>query len=225
MSPVVDTVVNRMTEVPAFQVPADPETVDSYWRIVEEGTRPSLELLDRLADPVLVTAVKNAIGASFTVEVAVADYGRGASGVAAALLIVEAIGGVGGAAATLYQGARISVAAYRAVRRRLGHRPFVSVGAAKLLAAADLLERTGFDDFVLVGAGDVADSPHDEAFTGADQFWVVFGRFPDLFVYIVDGAGRCHYMGVVTLYRDGWLDMLEGPDGRKAIPLPDDEED
>jgi hypothetical protein len=156
-----------------------------------------------------VKVVKDAIGTSFTVEVAPADFGRGASGYAAALQIVEAIGGV--AAATLYQGAKkITVAAYRAVRRRLGRRPFVSLGAAKHLATADLIERAGFDDFLLVGAGDVATPPPDQSFTGADQFWVVFERFPDLFVYIVDGAGRCHYMGFTTLYKDGWLEYQEG---------------
>ncbi len=225
MSPVAETSVNRMTEVPAFQVPADPEAVDSYWRALEQGKRPSPEILERLADPIVVTAVNDVIGTSFTVEVAPADYGRGASGYAAALQIVEAIGGVGGATATLYHGAKITVEAYRAVRRRLGHRPLVSLGAAKHLATADLFERTGFDDFLLVGAGDVATNPHDQSFTGADQFWVVFGRFPDLFVYIVDGAGRCDYMGSTTIYRDGWLEYEEGPGGRRALPLTDDEED
>ena len=106
MSPVAETSVNRMTEVPAFQVPADPEAVDSYWRALEQGKRPSPEILERLADPIVVTAVNDVIGTSFTVEVAPADYGRGASGYAAALQIVEAIGGVGGATATLYHGAK-----------------------------------------------------------------------------------------------------------------------
>ena len=172
-----------------------------------------------------MTAVNDVIGTSFTVEVAPADYGRGASGYAAALQIVEAIGGVGGGVATLYHAAKITVEAYRAVRRQLGHRPLVSVGAAKHLATADFVERTGFDDFVLVGAGDVATNPPDQSFTGADQFWVVFERFPDPFVYIVDGAGRCHYMGFTTLYRDGWLEYREGPGGRRALPLTDDEKD
>ena len=62
----------------------------------------------------------------------------------------------------------------RALRKRLGYRPNVSLGAAAFLAAADLVDRLGHADFILLGCGDTNIKPPDQSFTGDDTFSVVF---------------------------------------------------
>jgi hypothetical protein len=204
----------RTDQQVSFAVPSTENAWNAYF------SAPSPETADATVDPELLEAVRDAVSGEVAVTGRPASVGRGASAIGAAVMVLVAIGGVGGGAQTIVWAAQLTRAAYRAVRKRLGHRPNVSLGAAKYLAAADLYDRIGYDDFELLGAGDTNSHPPDESFTGDDTFWVIFVRRPDLHVYIVAANGRVHYMGAHEM-RAGWqsrLAWMPGPDGRTALP-------
>jgi hypothetical protein len=212
--------VYRTDNQVSFAVPSTEDAWSAYF------SAPSPETADATVDPELLEAVRNAVHGEVAVSGRPASVGRGASAVGAAVMVLVGIGSVGGGVQTIAWAAQLTRAAYRAVRRRLGHRPNVSLGAATYLAAADLCDRIGCDDFVLLGSGDTNSHPPDESFTGDDTFWVVFMRSPDLYVYIVAANGRVHYMGSHEM-RAGWqsrLAWIPGPDGRTALPDAEDDE-
>ena len=206
----------------SFAVPSTDRAWSAYF------SAPSPETADATVDPELLKVVRNAVQDEVPVSGKPASVGRGASAVGAAVIVLITIGGVGGGVQTITWAAQLTRAAYRAVRKHLGHRPNVSLGAATYLAAADLCDRIGCDDFELLGSGDTDCQPPDESFTGDDTFWVIFVRRPDLYVYIVAANGRVHYMGTHEM-RAGWqsrLAWMPGPDGRTALPdIEDDEGD
>ncbi len=179
----------RSDEVISFQVPADEEKAPNYF------ANRTVETASALVAPELVAATQEAVGPGIEVRATDANVGRGVSGLGAAIQILVYIGGVGGGITTLVQGAEIARRGYRVLRRRLGHRPNVSLGAATFLAAADLADRLGHFRFVLLGCGDTNSRPMDQSFTGDDSFWVIFSDHPTLYVYIVAANGRVHYMG------------------------------
>jgi hypothetical protein len=204
----------------SFAVPTTERTWEAYF------AAPGLETADAMVDTELLDAVRAAIHEEVGVNGRPASVGRGASAYGAALQLLLEAGGVGGAIQSLVWGGKLTRAAYRELRKRLGHRPNVSLGAATFLAAADLADRMGFTDFELLGSGDTSNNPPDSSFTGDDTFWVVFVRMPCLYVYIVAANGRVHYLGTHEM-RAGWQSRLEyipGPDGRTAQPDTEDDD-
>ena len=188
----------RLTPVPAFEVPIAPDRFDAYFD--ETESRPGVWPRDArpFVDPQLVADIEQLLEPGNRVDVVSSDSGRGADAYAAAVEIIGLISDVGGAAAAVYGAARLVREAYRRVERRLGRRPLVSVGAARCLAIADLVDRTGSEPFRLVGAGDISDRPPDFSYSGEDLFYVVFERGRELHTYIVESDGVLHYVGSVT---------------------------
>ena len=82
-----------------------------------------------------------------------------------------------------------------AICRRFKSRPLISIGTARLLAAADLASRISTDDFYILGSGDLASEPPDLSYTGADYFWVAFVSGEKIYVYSVDAYGRVTLFG------------------------------
>jgi hypothetical protein len=134
-----------------------------------------------------------------------AGVGRGASGLAIAIEVLEKIGAVGGGAVLVVQTARSVRSVYRRLARASGRRPLVSLGAAEFLAAADLADRLGDTDFVLVGSGDVNSRNHDRDFTGGDAFYVIIQAAGRLHHYQVSAYGEVSYVGESPVLRN-WTD-------------------
>jgi hypothetical protein len=87
----------------------------------------------------------------------------------------------------------------RELRDHLGHAPTISLGTACFLAAADLIERTGHEDFSLHEAGDIRRIPPDYSYTGNDCFYVIFERQNDLYFYAVDAYGKLTFLGTAQM--------------------------
>lgn len=209
-----------MDDAISFAVPTTADASHSYY------ANPSPETAEALVAPDLLDAARQAAGDD--VQVTGASVGRGASAYGAAIQVLITIGALGGGVTTVAQAAKVARAVYRALRKRLGYRPNVSLGAAAFLAAADLADRLGRTDFTLLGCGDTNSKPPDQSFTGDDTFWIVFSEHPELHVYLVAANGRVHYMGVHEI-RAGMrsrLAHMPGPNGRTARPdIEDDDGD
>jgi hypothetical protein len=214
-----DVYSDRMDRTIAFSVLRTPKACRSDFQ------DPDPQLGAGLIGADLIEYVQEAVGTEVRVRGVPAQKGRGASGLGAALQVLTNVEAV---AVALAFGAKITRSAYRALRRRLGYRPNVSLGAANYLAAADLIDRLDSDDFELLGSGDTDSSPMDSSFTGEDTFWVVFSSFPVLYIYIVAANGRVHYMGSheILAATHSRLHGIPGSAGRHARPdVEDDEED
>ena len=127
-----------------------------------------------------------------------ADVGRGASGMGAAVQIVETVAVAGGAAAAIREASRVARWAYRKIATSTGHRPMISLGAAEHFAIADLIDRV---DAVprLFGSGDMNSNSPDRAFTGGDAFFVVLATDSELHHYHVSAYGEVFYIGTSPL--------------------------
>jgi hypothetical protein len=212
----------RMDGNISFAVPTTADAAERYY------TDPSPDNAEALVAPDLLEAARQAVGGDVEVRAVEAGVGRGASAYGAAIQVLATLAEVGGGVTTLAWTAKKARAAYRALRARLGYRPNVSLGAAKSLAAADLADRLGHNDFQLLGCGDTNSAPPDQSFTGEDTFWVIFLNHPDLHVYLVAANGRVHYMGghEMRAGRGSRLAYIPGPNGRIARPdIEDDEGD
>lgn len=209
----------RLDETVSFEVPTNSAAWHAY------SANPGQDSGDAMVDSDLLSGIREVVS-DIEVRGRPADVGRGASGYGAALEVLLTIGGVGGVLTTLWKAGVVTRAAYREVRRRLGRRPNVSLGAATFLAAADLTDRLGHCNFQLLGSGDTNSTPPDSSFTGDDTFWAIFSQLPDLYIYIVAANGRVHYLGSHEI-RAGWgsrLGYFPGPDGRLAQPEIEDDE-
>ncbi len=209
----------RLDETVSFEVPTNSDAWHAYF------ANPGQDSGDAMVDSDLLSGIREVVS-DIEVRGRPADVGRGASGYGAALDVLLTIGGVGGGLTTLWRAGAITRAAYRAVRRRLGHRPNVSLGAATFLAAADLTDRLGHCNFQLLGSGDTNSTPPDSSFTGDDTFWAIFSQLPDLYIYIIAANGRVHYLGSHEI-RAGWgsrLGYFPGSDGRLAQPEIEDDD-
>lgn len=153
------------------------------------------DLWEQLSDEDRVLADEIADDRGLTVRLRPAGVGRGASGIGVAIQVLEQIGSVGGGAVLVVQTARAVRAAYRRLARRRGLRPLVSLGAAEHLAAADLADRLGHNEFVLMGSGDVNSVNYDRDFTGGDAFFVIIRADDRLHHFHVSAYGEVHYIG------------------------------
>jgi hypothetical protein len=216
------TQATRMDETISFAVPTTADAVHAYY------ANPIPETAKALVAPDLLGTARQAAGDDVEVAGVDASVGRGASAYGAAIQVLITIGAVGGGVTALVQAAQVARGVYTALRKRLGYRPNVSLGAAAFLAAADLADRLGHTDFILLGCGDTNIKPPDQSFTGDDTFWVVFSEHPELHVYLVAANGRVHYMGVHEI-RAGMrsrLAHMPGQNGRTARPdIEDDDGD
>lgn len=62
-----------------------------------------------------------------------------------------------------------------------------------------MIERTGYEDFKLHGAGDTRGYPTDYSYTGNDCFYVIFDREYDLYFYAVDAYGKVTFLGTAQM--------------------------
>lgn len=191
----------RLTPVPAFEVPIADDRFDRYFDAVEErsGVWP-IDASDYV-DPELLRDVEQLTLEGQRVQVVSSDSGRGADAFAAAIEIVGAVSDIGGATVVVVTLARLVREAYRRISSRLGRPPLVSLGAARHLAAADLIDRIGVEEAESVrflGAGDVADQPPDLSYAGEDLFYVVLELGRDIYFYMVESDGVAHFVGSVT---------------------------
>ncbi len=117
-------------------------------------------VLERAAGDV-ATDIRTAVTPVAEVRLLPASCGRGAEVLGVAAQLLTDVGAVyGGVAALLDASAKVR-AAYEAIRRRFGHRPLVSLGTARALAAAEVATKLGHADFSLLGSGDVNSTPAD----------------------------------------------------------------
>jgi len=212
--------VNRLDTAASFAVPSTSEAWEAYF------AEPNAEAGDATVETELLQAVREAVGDLVDVRGAPASVGRGASALGSAISVLLTVGGVGAGLTTLAQSARITRTTYRLLRRRLKHRPNVSLAAATFLAAADLIDRLGHENFSLLGSGDTATEPPDTSFTGDDTFWVVFLAAPRLHAYLVAANGRAHYLGVHEMHA-GWgsrLGYMPNQDGQVARAENEDDD-
>jgi hypothetical protein len=186
-----------MTEVVAFELP-----------ITDEGIRAAEADPTEQSSPLSITAIEAGLAETINAELSEqgyalfsADSGRGASGYAVALEIIGVIADVGGATALAVSSIQLTRRLYEKLRNRIGRPPFVSLGTACFLAAAELSERLGHTDFRLHGAGDTRRRPSDSSYTGNDCFYVIFDHGDDLFFYAVDASGKVKYLGIAQMPR------------------------
>ncbi len=183
----------RMTDVVGFELPMTEEAIEQL--IMGEGTgreegqeRPSTWVPAEVHAAVLEALPEGAQPKYYE-----ADSGRGASGYAIALELVGFVANVGGAATTVWLGAKGIRNLYDRIRRQLGHPPLISLGTATYLAAADLSERIGSHEFELYGSGDARTHAEDSSYSGYDYFYVFFEKNRVLYSYIVDARGQVHF--------------------------------
>jgi len=151
-----------------------------------------------------------------------ASYGRGAEVLGVAVEVLTTVGSIYGSYAAIKDITGQVRQSYEALRRRLGRRPLISLGTARALAAAEVAERLGHDDFALLGSGDVAALSTDSSFTGEDAFWVSFHEHTVLHVCVVEADGRVHFMGSVSMH-DNWLSRFRFMYGEDSVlPETDD---
>lgn len=146
-----------MDDAISFAVPTTSDAVHAFY------ANPSPETAKALVAPGLLDAAREAAGDDVEVTGVDASVGRGASAYGAAIQVLITIGALGGGVTTLVQAAKVARCVYKALRKRLGYRPNVSLGAAAFLAAADLADRLGHTDFTLLGCGDTNSRPPDQS--------------------------------------------------------------
>ena len=202
----------RLSPYVAFEITGSGMEFDRYFNYVESGGgTDDHEALKSFLAPGLLQEITEAAGTN-NVRVVDADSGRGASGYAIAVELLEFMATVGGATAFLAGAARTVRHAYTVVKRRLGQAPVISVGAAAYLAAADLIDRIDDADFTLMNAGDVRDELVDFAYTGEDHFYVIFQRKREMFFYLVEPRGEVSFVGSVTRGPTDWELAIAGED-------------
>lgn len=189
----------RMTDVVAFELPITDRAVDELLE-AEDGTyQIGREMPDYSVAEDLHAAVLEALPDGAEPRYYDADSGRGASGYAIALELVGFVADVGGASTAAWLTAVGVRRLYERIRKQMGHRPLISLGTAVYLAAADLSERLGSDDFLLYGRGDARSHVLDASYSGDDHFFVFFEKERTLHSYLVDARGRVHYQGELRM--------------------------
>lgn len=189
----------RMTDVVGFELPVTDEAIDKYLEVDAASVRDSQELpVDSVPDAVHA-AVLESMPEDSEFRYFAADSGRGASGYAVALELVGYIADVGGASTMLWASALGVRRLYERLRVAMNRRPLISMGTAVFLAAADLSERMGSNDFYLHGSGDARSDSPDASYTGDDHFFVVFERHRILYTYVVDARGRVHFQSELKM--------------------------
>jgi hypothetical protein len=196
----------RMTDLVALELPITEEAIEEL--LESEGDwEPGSQLPASAVAPDVHAAITELLpDGSFAYFDA--DSGRGASGYAVALEVMGYVADAGGVLALGAMAFNRTRHLYERLRQRIGRRPLVSLGAAVHLAAADLVDRLGTDEFTLHGRGDARTGSPDASYSGDDRFWVIFERDLTLYVYIVDAYGR------VTYLRDLRMRRMWDDDGR-----------
>jgi hypothetical protein len=191
----------------------DPAVVFTIDALIDDET-------DGLQDPPLTTEtaqvvdeISKDLGSRPTLRPA--DVGRGASGIGFVLQVLEAIDTYGGALALTGTTAFGVRRCYKRLRKNAGRAPLVSLGAAQLLAAADLVDRIGQDQVLLYGSGDAWSQSPDRSFTGGDAFYVILLAGARMHIYIVTAFGEVRYIG----------DAPEVPNYMEAQPPPFDQDE
>lgn len=119
------------------------------------------------------------------------SIGRGAAGVAVAVVVVGATVVVPAVSAWLDVAERVA-SLWRWMRRRKEGAPTLSLGAVKYLCLADLARRLNgaVDDVVLVWSGDVGPGANrDLTYSGSDLFGLLFASPHGSWMYVVSDAG------------------------------------
>ena len=189
----------RMTDVVAFELPITDRAIDELLE-AEDGTYEiGREMPDWSVPEDLHAAVLEALPDGAEPRYYDADSGRGASGYAIALELVGYVADVGGATTAAWLAAKGVQRLYERIRKQMGQRPLISLGTAVYLAAADLSERLGTDDFELYGRGDARSDVPDASYSGDDHFFVFFAKERTLHSYLIDARGRVHYQGELRM--------------------------
>jgi hypothetical protein len=189
----------RMTDVVAFELPITDRAIEELLEAEGAGYQLGQEMPSYSVPAEVHAAVTEAAPEGAGVRYYDADSGRGASGYAIALELTGYVANVGGAATAIWVTAKGVRRLYESLRRKLGHRPLISLGTAVYLAAADLSERIGTAEFALYGAGDARSQVLDAAYSGSDLFYIFFEKDRTLHSYIVDARGRVHYQGTLLM--------------------------
>lgn len=168
-------------------------------------------------DPALLAEI-DAVASNLRYRLFPADAGRGASGQAIAWEVIGHVSDVGGVLALAWGTANGVRLVYRAIAKKLGRRPCVSLGTATFLAAADLCDRLGHDTFELASRGEVVDPPPDFSYTGDNYFFCFFRADARLHSYIVHEFGRVSYLGPID-YVASWNGMVSDRGDATQNPL------
>jgi len=187
----------RMTELVGFMVPVNMDVLTPIMSGTESDRDSSLP--SNAVDSELLEVVADSLPDGAEFKIFQASVGRGASGYGAAIEIVKWFSAAGGIEAGLLTVAKTVQVIFNTLRERLKSPPVISLGAAKYLAAAELIDRLGDDNFYFHGAGDTYSGAPDRSYTGLDLFWVALRKGGRLYLYTVTAHGETTLVGEIEL--------------------------
>ena len=187
----------RMTDLVGFMVPINVDVLIPIMSGTDyKGDAP---LPNTAIDPELIKVVNESLPLGVEYQIFQASVGRGASGYGAAIEVVKWLSEAGGFEAGLLTIAKSVQILFDGLRKRLASPLVISLGAAKYLAAANLIDKLGDDNFYLHGAGDTYSAAPDRSYTGLDLFWVAFRKKGRLYLYTVTSHGDAKLAAEIDL--------------------------